>query len=158
MSARADRAFDDNARAILRAKGDLCAHALARALLLDAERTARAEAERLREEFTATFDQAPIGVAHTDRDHRWLRFNRKLCEITGYTADELRELDWPSITHPDDLPAQLELERRMLAGEIPSFSIEKRYVRRDGSIVWVRLSTATVQQADQPVYSVAAGR
>ena len=150
-----DRTFDGDARTSLRALGDLCAHALARAQLLDVERAARAEAERLREEFSATFDQAPIGVAHTDRDHRWLRFNPKLCEITGYSAEELHGLDWRAITHPDDLPAQLALERRMLGGEIPGFTIEKRYLRKDGVVIWIRLSTATVQQEGQPIYSVA---
>ena len=101
--------------------------------------TERKQAEqqlREREErFGATFEQAAVGMAHTALDGRWLRVNHKLCDILGYTREELLEKTFEEITHPDDLEPTLGYRRQLLAGELGSFSMEKRYVRKDGSIV-----------------------
>jgi PAS domain S-box-containing protein len=105
--------------------------------------------------FRATFDQAPIGIAHVGTDGQWLRVNRKLCDIVGYTREELRSRTFQEITHPDDLELDLENVRRVLAGEIRTFSREKRYVRKDGSLVWAHLTVSLVREpAGGPKYFI----
>jgi len=94
------------------------------------------------ERFRATFEQAAVGIAHTALDGRWLRVNHKLCDILGYTCEELLQKTFQEITHPDDLEPNLEYRRQLLAGEIGSFSMEKRYVRKDGFIVWGNLTAS----------------
>jgi PAS domain S-box-containing protein len=103
---------------------------------------------RLRESerrFQSTFEQAAIGMAIVGADGKMLQVNRRLCEIVGYTADELLTLRFQDITHPDDLAADLEPHRAMRSGELASYSRHKRYVRKDGDIVWINLAVATVR-------------
>src|ERR687893_1625858 len=114
-----------------------------------AERTARLEAlvgelGESEQRFRATFEQAAVGVAHVGPDGRWLRVNDKLCEMTGYTREELSRLTFQDITHLDDLPKDLEHLGRLLAGEIRTYSTEKRYLRKDGSVVWINLTVSAV--------------
>ncbi len=99
------------------------------------------------ERFHATFDQAPVGIAHLDLQGKWLRINRKLCEIVGYTEEELRHLTFEDITHPDDLDASLRYAGQLTCGEVPNYSLEKRYCRKDGSHVWVNLSASMVSSS-----------
>jgi PAS domain S-box-containing protein len=94
--------------------------------------------------FEATFDQAAVGIALVAPDGRWLRVNRKLCAIVGYTAEELFAKTFQDITHPDDLDADLAQVKDMLARKISTYDMEKRYFRKDGSIVWVKLTVALV--------------
>jgi PAS domain S-box-containing protein len=89
-----------------------------------------------------TFDSAAIGIAHTAPDGRWLRFNDALCRITGYSRAELAATTFQAITHPDDLAPGAALKAELVAGEIPAFSLEKRYLRKDGTIVWVNLTVS----------------
>jgi len=103
--------------------------------------------------FRAIFTQAAVGLAQTDLDGKWLLLNDRFCEITGYTQAELRGKTFLDITHPDDREASLVKIRRLLAGEISSNKMEKRYIRKDGAIVWVTLSTSLVRdQENQPHY------
>ena len=104
------------------------------------ERELRESEERLR----VTFREASIGMAHVGTDGRWFDANSKLCEIVGYRREELLGLTFLEITHPDDREADAGYIRRMLRGEISSYSIEKRYLRRDRSRVWVKLSVSLV--------------
>jgi PAS domain S-box-containing protein len=97
--------------------------------------------------FRATFEQAAVGMAHVGLDGRWLAVNRRLCEIVGYSADELLELHFQSVTHPDDLDADLVHARALLAGEIDTYATEKRYVRKDRSVVWITLTVSLVRDA-----------
>ena len=97
--------------------------------------------------YRATFDNAAVGIAHVALDGRWLRFNDAVCVITGYSAAELRHMTFADITHPDDLPADSELARRVAAGEIPTYSLEKRYFRKDGSLVWVMLTVSLLRDS-----------
>ena len=99
------------------------------------------------ERFRATFEQAAVGIAHVAPDGRWLRVNRKLCDIVGYTREELLGLGFQDITHPDDLDADLAQVRQVLAGEIDAYSMEKRYLRKDGGQVWINLTVALVRDA-----------
>ncbi len=106
--------------------------------------------------FQATFEQAAAGIAMVATDGRWLRVNRRLCEIVGYSADELMATNFQRITHPDDLKADLDLLRQLLAGEIQTYALEKRYLRKDGAEVWVRLAVVLVRTAaGAPDYFVA---
>ncbi len=87
------------------------------------------------ERFRSTFEQAAVGIAHVAPDGRWLRVNQKLCEITGYTAEELSKLTYQEITHPDDLDADEQQAAKVASGELDHYALEKRYIRKDGSPV-----------------------
>ncbi|KJS03631.1 MAG: hypothetical protein VR65_00415 [Desulfobulbaceae bacterium BRH_c16a] len=106
--------------------------------------------------FRSTFEQAAVGIAHVAVDGRWLRVNRKLCDIVGYTKEELLQKRFQDVTHPDDLDPDLANIRRILAGEIQAYSLEKRYIRKDGSIVWIYLTVSIVRHAlgDYPEYLI----
>ncbi len=98
------------------------------------------------ERFRATFEQAAVGIAHIGLDGRFLRVNRKLCEILGYTQAELMRLTFQEITAPDYLDADLENVRKMLAKELTTYIMEKRYVRKDGSLVWANLTVSLARE------------
>src|SRR5919112_766393 len=108
------------------------------------------------ERFRATFEQAAVGIAHNAPDGTWLRVNRKLCEILGHSREELLEKTFQDVTHPDDLATTVEQDRRLLAGAIGSFSMEKRYIKKDGSTVWGNLTVSLAREASgEPVYFIA---
>lgn len=92
--------------------------------------------------YRTTFELAPVGLAHVSPDGRWLRVNHRLCAILGYTEAELLQLTFQEITHPDDLPADLAEAAKVLSGELHTFSMEKRYLRKDKSVVWVNLTVS----------------
>ena len=100
------------------------------------------------ERYRATFEQAAMGIAHVGPDGSWLRVNQGLCDIVGYTAEELMALSFQDITHPDDLTADLELVQQILAGELKRYSLEKRYIHRAGHTVWINLTVSLIQHAD----------
>ncbi len=104
------------------------------------------ESEQL---YRSTFEVAGVGVSHVAPDGRWLRVNRKLCEIVGYSEEELLKLTFQQMTHPDDLSADLALTQKILNGESDTFSMEKRYIRKDGSPVWINLTVTAVRHADR---------
>jgi PAS domain S-box-containing protein len=108
---------------------------------------ARNRAERSESEarFRATFEQAAVGMSHTSLGGAFLRINRRLCEITGYSGDELMAITCRELTHPDDLVADEALERRLLSGEIQTYSLEKRYVRKDGIVIWINLTVSPIR-------------
>jgi len=97
--------------------------------------------------FRRTFDQSPIGAAIISVDYRFLRVNAELCRIIGYSEEELLTLSLSDITHADDLKAEEENTRALLAGKIDQFQMDKRYIRKDGGIVWIRLSVRLVKDA-----------
>jgi|GEM_PF-264351 len=109
------------------------------------------------EEFRTAFELAADGILQADpAGGRVLRANRRVCEITGYTAEQLRDLTFPQITHPDDREESLALFRRMVAGEVPDLTAETRIVRPDGTVVWVSVHAAVVRDAaGSPVRAVA---
>jgi diguanylate cyclase (GGDEF)-like protein/PAS domain S-box-containing protein len=99
-------------------------------------------------EFRATFELAAVGIAHLTLDGHWLRINRYLCDMLGYTRNELRAKTFQELTYPEDLDKDLSLVRQLLAGEIASYTLEKRYVRKDGTVMWGHLSASLTRDED----------
>jgi diguanylate cyclase (GGDEF)-like protein/PAS domain S-box-containing protein len=88
-------------------------------------------------------------------DGRWLKVNTSLCRIVGFCQEELLVRDFQSITHPDDLHADLVSVQQMLSGEIATYELEKRYIHKNGSIVWISLTASLVKDSDgMPLYFV----
>lgn len=126
----------------------------------DREERARKRAEtalKLSEHrFRGTFEQAAVGIAHVATDGRFLRLNQRFAKIVGYTVTEMLELTFQEITHPDDLERDLAFVERLQAGEMDSYSMEKRYIRRNGPLVWVLLTVSLIRsQEGEPDYFVA---
>jgi diguanylate cyclase (GGDEF)-like protein/PAS domain S-box-containing protein len=95
--------------------------------------------------FNATFDQAAMGIAHVAPDGTWLNVNRRCLEILGYSKDELLQLTFGDLTHPDDLESDWALVKELLNGERSSYSMEKRYIRKSKEIVWANLTVSLVR-------------
>lgn len=102
------------------------------------------ESEKL---FHRIFDLSPIGAAMVGLDFRFLRVNQELSRLTGYGAEELTAMSFPDITYPDDLEANVSQAQAMMAGDIDHYQMDKRYLRKDGRIVWIRLSVRAVRDA-----------
>ncbi|TMI05486.1 MAG: PAS domain S-box protein [Betaproteobacteria bacterium] len=124
---------------------DITARKQAEASLLESERR-----------FRRTFELAGSGVAHIGMDRRFIRVNRRLCEILGYPQAELLRLTGRQISHPDDLDVINAQRPRLYAGEVDSVRVEKRYLRKDGSIVWVSFTMVVERDAaGKPQYEIA---
>jgi PAS domain S-box-containing protein len=105
--------------------------------------------------FRSTFEQAAVGVAHVSPEGKWLDVNQRLCAIVGYSHEELLGLTFQELTYPPDLSIDLEFVRKLLAGELDSYSLEKRYVRRDGTLLWIHLSVSLVRkESGAPSYFI----
>jgi PAS domain S-box-containing protein len=105
--------------------------------------------------FQSAFEFAAIGMALVSPEGKWLQVNRAICEITGYSEAELLERTFQDITHPDDLEADLENVRKMLAGEIKTYQMEKRYLHKNGSVVWILLSVSLVwTKSGEPLFFI----
>ncbi len=123
--------------------------------------TARKQTEaalRLSEEqFRAMFEGASIGMAQADpQTRRWVRANQKMCAITGYSEPEMLQMQIQDITHPEDREADTEAFRRVIAGQASDQHIEKRYLRKDGTVTWVNLNMTVIRDAaGVPVRTIA---
>ncbi|MFN6464581.1 MAG: PAS domain S-box protein [Nostoc sp. DedVER02] len=107
------------------------------------------------EKFRAMFNQAAVGIALVALDGQFIQVNPALCEITGYSPEELIQLNFQEITHPDDLAVDLDNARQVIAKEISGYSLEKRYIRKDGSILWANLTSSVVWDTNgQPKYAL----
>jgi two-component system, sensor histidine kinase and response regulator len=134
--------------------------ALRSARELEQEITDRKRAEAAlresEERFRGSFENAAVGIAHKDVTGRLLRVNEKLCDIVGYTREELLPRTWQDITYPGDFAASLEQHSPLMRGESLIFSLEKRYRRKDHSLVWVDLSASLQRDATGlPAYAIA---
>lgn len=99
-----------------------------------------------------SYFQLPLhGLTITSPDKGWLVVNDKICSILGYTREEITRLTWSEMTHPDDLAADVEQFNRVLSGEIEQYRLEKRFIRKDGSIVWTTISVGCVRKSDGSV-------
>ena len=106
--------------------------------------------------FRKSFDDAAIGMALVATDGSFLRVNRSLCEIVGYSEEELRSRSFQDLTHPDDLRKDLEQVRRLLAGKIRNYQLEKRYLHKEGHAVWILLGVSLVHDEEGgPLYFIA---
>lgn len=106
--------------------------------------------------FSSAFATAPQGMALVAIDGRWLEVNDELCRMLGYSREEMLALDFQRITHPDDLDADLRNVDDLLAGRISAYQMEKRYLDKQGQVLWVLLSSALVRNTQgQPVHLVA---
>ncbi|MFA4904343.1 MAG: PAS domain S-box protein [Desulfobaccales bacterium] len=118
-------------------------------LTSDITTTKKAEADlrESEERFRAIFDQAAVGVALVETaTGRFLKVNQKFCDIVGLTPDEMVATTYNAFTHPDDLQAEIENIQKLRDGLIQSFTLEKRYIHKDGSLVWVNLTISAMQQ------------
>lgn len=124
-------------------------------VLLDISERKRME-NALRESedrFRRTFDQSPIGAAIVSLDYHFLRVNAEWCRITGYTEQELLSLRLSDISHAEDLESDLRMKTRLTSGDLDTFQMDKRYVRKDGRTIWVRLSVCLMKDGSgQPLY------
>jgi PAS domain S-box-containing protein len=121
--------------------------------------TARQQAEvalqETEERFRAIFDQAAVGMNLTELNGSWLLVNQKFCDLVGYTQEEMLLRTFQEITYPEDLDADLEYVRQLLAGEIQTYSIEKRYLHKEGSLVWVNVTVSLVRSPEgKPRYMI----
>jgi PAS domain S-box-containing protein len=107
------------------------------------------------ERFRGAFEFAAIGMALVAPDGRWLRVNRSLCRIVGYSAEELLASNFQSITHPEDLNTDIGYLREMLDESLSHYEMEKRYLHKDGHVVWGLLSVSLVRdEVGGPKYFV----
>ncbi len=104
--------------------------------------------------FREIFEQAAIGIAYFDMGGRFVQVNKKFCEILGYLPDELTGMTYMEVTHPDHLVISREHHRKLLGRSVSSYTLEKKYVKKDGSPVWSKISVSHAQGADSHVYGV----
>lgn len=145
------RAFYDSKSQPVRILGvniDITERKLSERALLESD-------QRLR----STFEQAAVGMSHMAPDGSLLRVNQSLCDILGYSREELQGMTLQQITHPDDTPQDAAEMQKVLAGEVPVYSREKRYIRKDGMTVWVSVSASVVRDSDgTPKYFITANQ
>ncbi len=123
----------------------------------EVNRRRKAEANLIESEdqFRHTFEQAAVGIAHVAIDGRFIQINQKFCDILGYLHKEMMERTFQEITHPDDLEVSLEYVYQILVGEISSYVMEKRYIKKDGSDVWVNITVSLAcDQSGKPKYFI----
>ncbi len=108
------------------------------------------------ERFRKVFDEGPLGMALVQPDHHFTRVNKTFCTMLGYSEEELTTLKFTEITHPDDIKLGVELTQKLYRGEIPSFSVEKRYMKKNGEVLQARLTASLFRDMKgHPVYSIA---
>ncbi len=112
--------------------------------LQDATEQARASQQH----FLQTFEHAASGISHVSLDGRLLRVNQTFCQLVGYSADELMQLRFQDITHPDDVAADLRMLQQSIAGERNSYTLTKRYRHKQGHWVWAQLTVAIIRASD----------
>ncbi|RYF28654.1 MAG: EAL domain-containing protein [Comamonadaceae bacterium] len=124
---------------------------LRRAQALNDVRLAGGALEDSEERFRTVFRQAAVGVAQTNtKTGQLVRVNEKFGNVLGYSVEELQQMRFQDFTHPDDLQTDLALTERMAAGEVPEFHLEKRYLHKDGHIVWAHLTVSPMRTPGGP--------
>jgi diguanylate cyclase (GGDEF)-like protein/PAS domain S-box-containing protein len=129
--AKLEKLLDDNFSALVSAQ--------------DALAQTEAKLDEVTRIYQTTFDLAAIGIAHITLDGKWLRINPFLCQMLGYTAEELQSKTFQELTYPEDLAPDLHLVQELLAGKRVSYSLEKRYIKKNGDVVWGHLSVSLVR-------------
>jgi len=127
-----------------------------RKLAEDESRKSEQALRKTEERFRSTFKQAAVGIAHVSPDGRFLLINKKFCDIVGYSREEMLKLTFQEITYPDDLDADVAHIGQLLSGETDTYSMEKRYVCKNGEISWIHLTVSLVRnEAQEPQWFVA---
>lgn len=120
-----------------------------------AERTLRNQLKIEKEQFRGAFETSAIGMAIVALDGRWLHINKSLLQLLGYTREEMLQLTFQDITHPEDLQKDLDLVRQLLDGKENAYQMEKRYSHKQSHIVWVVLSVSIVRDTNgEPLHFV----
>ncbi len=118
----------------------------------------RAEEElREREErFRKIFEEGPLGMAIVSLDYRFVKVNSTLCQMVGYTEEELTSLSFPDITHPDDIDSDVQQAKRLADGDISFYKMDKRYIKKNKEVIWVTLTASIVRNKEgAPLYFLA---
>jgi diguanylate cyclase (GGDEF)-like protein/PAS domain S-box-containing protein len=105
----------------------------------------------IEEQFHKYFNLGLIGMAITSPDKGWLRVNDKLCEIFGYSREELFNLTWAEITHPDDLDVDIAEFNRVMQGKIEGYSLDKRFINKKGDVIYASISANCIRKDDGSV-------
>ncbi|MGK3141580.1 diguanylate cyclase [Pantoea sp. C2G6] len=125
-------------------------------LVMDAFRREKLYITDSETRFRHAMEYSAIGMALVSPEGKWLQVNQSLCQTLGYPQEELKRLTFQQLTHPDDLATNLHQVNQLLAGEIDTYTLEKRYFRKDGEIVWARLTVSLVRDGSQaPLYFIA---
>ena len=114
------------------------------------------ELQKSEERFRGYFESALVGFAITSLDKNWIYANDCVCDMLGYSQEELQELTWAELTYPDDLAADVALFEQLLAGKIDHYTMDKRFIRKDGTIVYVFLSVTARYQKDGTIAHIVA--
>ncbi|WP_233592500.1 PAS domain S-box protein [Erwinia psidii] len=126
------------------------------ALLMHSFREEKKHITESETRFRHAMEYSAIGMALVSAEGRWLQVNRSLCVLVGYEESELTAMTFNQITHPDDLANSQRQMDALLRGEIETYSMEKRYLRKDGKVVWVLLAVSLVRDSEkQPLYFIA---
>lgn len=105
------------------------------------------------ERFRTIFEDAPVGTVLLSPDYKVIKVNQSLCDMLGYTCEELCELTFMDVTHPEDLARDLDLTQRLFKGEIPAFKLEKRYFKKTGEVIWTELTAVVgLDQEGNAIY------
>ncbi len=143
----ADYVLKDNLVRLPRAVERAVREAKERTARRAAEQALRASEERMR----LFFERQVVGMAITSPEKGWLQVNDRLCEMLGYSREELTGTTWAELTYPEDLAADVVQFNRLLAGDINDYVLEKRFVRKDGNLLYTNLAVACVRRPDGSV-------
>ena len=115
---------------------------------IDERKVAEKKLQKSESLFRATFEQAAVGIAHVSLEGSFLRLNQKFCDIVGYSLEEMLSRSFQDITHPEDLDKDLDLLQQLITGDDDSYNLEKRYICKDSSIIWVSLTVKVIRDYD----------
>ena len=108
------------------------------------------------ERFRRVFEEGPLGLGLVGKNYRFEKVNYAFCQMVGYSEAELLERSFLDITHPDDVRADVELTERLFRREIPFFQLPKRYVKKNGEVIWINLTASLIHdQEGEPLYGLA---
>jgi len=117
---------------------------------------AEAKLRESEERFRRVFEEGPLGLGLVGRDYRFLKVNGALCQMVDYSEDELLQKSFADITHPDDVRADMELAEGLFRREIPFYRMQKRYVKKNGEIIWINLTASVIRDHHgEPLYGLA---
>ncbi len=141
-------AFDDEAVELLRQIGRDVGFALDAFDRARERNEAIAALDHSEKHFRAYFEHSVVGMASTDAQRRWIEANESFCQMLGYTREELMRTSWEKLTHPDDMAESEIMYKSLVSGKTAHFDLEKRYVRKDGSVIQVRIAGRPVRDAN----------